>query len=86
MDTFGAAAFLYPNASEAALKSQYVGKKLVEIPTPAAVIDRAVAAKNCNQMLEAARALGVEFRPHVKTHKVSTSPLASTAGPLIRRN
>ncbi|KAI9864951.1 MAG: hypothetical protein M1830_006071, partial [Pleopsidium flavum] len=70
MDSTAAAPFLYPAASEAALKNQYVGRKLSDIPTPAAVIDRAVARKNCDQMLKATRTLGVGFRPHVKTHKL----------------
>jgi len=73
MDRAVAAPFLYPAASEAALKSQYVGRTLSEIPTPAAVIDRAVARKNCDRMLKATGRLGVAFRPHVKTHKVSCS-------------
>ena len=65
-----AAPLLYPAVSEAALKSQYIGTNILDLPTPAAIIDRAVAARNCTDMLEAARRLGLEFRPHVKTHKV----------------
>lgn len=68
--------FLYPTASKAALMSQYVGKKLSEIPTPAAVIDKAIAERNCRGMLQAARWLGLRFRPHVKTHKVPSSVLS----------
>lgn len=65
-----AAPLLYPAVSEAALKSQYIGTNILELPTPAAIIDRAVAMRNCADMLDAARSLGLEFRPHVKTHKV----------------
>lgn len=65
-----AAPLLYPVVSEAAMKSQYIGTNILSLPTPAAIIDRAVARRNCDDMLDAARSLGLEFRPHVKTHKV----------------
>lgn len=65
-----AAPLLYPAVSEAALKSQYRGSNIRDLPTPAAIIDRAVAVRNCTDMLDAARSLELEFRPHVKTHKV----------------
>ncbi len=65
-----AAPLLYPAVPEAALKSQYLGTNIQDLPTPAAIIDRAVATSNCADMLQAARTLGLEFRPHVKTHKV----------------
>ncbi|KAI9753169.1 MAG: hypothetical protein M1835_001023, partial [Candelina submexicana] len=60
----------YPLASKEALRSKYVGKSLSDIPMPAAIIDVSVVSKNCNRMLEAIHSLGVEFRPHVKTHKI----------------
>ena len=60
----------YPLASAAALQLQYVGKKLSEVPTPAVVIDRALAKKNCDDMLDVCQKLGVAFRAHIKTHKV----------------
>jgi len=61
----------YPNASIEDLRTQFVGKLLEEVEPPAAVIDVAVARRNCQLMLDAAEALGVHFRSHVKTHKVS---------------
>lgn len=61
---------LYQIPSSAALKAQYVGQKLKDIQAPAAIIDLAVVKKNCNLMLEAAESLKVQFRAHVKTHKV----------------
>lgn len=64
----------YPLASAAALQLQYVGKKLSEVPTPAVVIDRAVAKKNCDDMLDVCQKLGVAFRAHIKTHKVCSKP------------
>ena len=56
--------------SKEGLKTLFIGKELDQIPTPAAVVDRAVVRRNCRQMLMACDALGVSFRPHIKTHKV----------------
>ena len=56
--------------SKESLKTMFVGKELDQIPTPAAVVDRVVVRRNCLQMLVACDALGVSFRPHIKTHKV----------------
>ncbi|KAI1979940.1 hypothetical protein LOZ51_000867 [Ophidiomyces ophidiicola] len=61
----------YPNALPADLKAQFVGRLLQDVDAPAAVIDVAVARKNCELMLEAAEKLGVMFRSHVKTHKTT---------------
>jgi len=52
------------------LKTQWYGKPLSTVPTPAAVIDRAKARQNCELMLSTATTLGVQFRAHVKSHKV----------------
>ena len=72
MDTRMAAAQegLFPCASKEQLAKAFIGKRLGDVPTPAAVLDRAVVERNCRQMLEACQALDVDFRPHVKTHKV----------------
>lgn len=61
---------LLPLPSHAALREAFVSKNLKDVPTPAAVLDKAVVQRNCLQMLKACEALQVEFRPHVKTHKV----------------
>ncbi|PGG96388.1 hypothetical protein GX51_07842 [Blastomyces parvus] len=61
----------YPNASRDDLKAQYVGKLLRDVDAPAAIIDVHVARRNCQLMLDAADALGVLFRSHVKTHKTT---------------
>lgn len=61
----------YPTASPEDLKAQYVGQMLQDIDGPAAVMDAAVVRQNCQVMLNAADSLGVLFRSHVKTHKVS---------------
>lgn len=62
---------LYPSVSKADLQQHYVGKKISEVQAPAAIIDAAVVRRNCKLMLETAASLGVGFRAHVKTHKVS---------------
>jgi len=64
------APLLYPRPSEAALKLQFLGKKIQDVPAPAAIIDLAVVNRNCRLMLETADQLEVAFRAHVKTHKV----------------
>lgn len=64
------APLLYPSPSEAALKLQYVGKKIQDVQAPAVIIDAAVVRRNCRLMLETAEKLNVDFRAHVKTHKV----------------
>ncbi|KKZ65126.1 hypothetical protein EMCG_09032 [[Emmonsia] crescens] len=61
----------YPHASREDLKAQYVGRMLRDVDGPAAIIDVAVARKNCQLMLDAADALGVHFRAHIKTHKTT---------------
>lgn len=60
------------------LHEAFVGKNLHDISVPAAVVDRAVVRRNCLQMLQACDALDVDFRPHVKTHKVGRR-----GGPLL---
>lgn len=67
------APMLYPSPPEAALKLQYIGRDMADAQTPAAIIDAAVVRRNCKLMLEATERLGVEFRAHVKTHKVGVS-------------
>ena len=47
-----------------------VGKKLSELPTPIALVDRHVVALNCKKMLDACRDLNLLFRSHIKSHKV----------------
>lgn len=68
----------YPNALKEDLQATYLGKKLEEADTPAAIIDVAAARRNCQSMLEACDALGVRFRAHVKTHKVSETRFCGT--------
>ena len=60
----------FPCPSKASLQDAFVGKNLRDVPSPAAVLDQAIIKGNCTQMLKACESLGVNFRPHVKTHKV----------------
>jgi D-serine deaminase-like pyridoxal phosphate-dependent protein len=41
----------------------------IQITTPAFIVDRDIVRRNCDRMREKAKASGVAFRPHVKTHK-----------------
>lgn len=72
---FHAPAF-YPSPSDAALTHHYIGRKLKDVQAPAAVLDVAVIRRNCKLMLDTVDKLGVSFRAHVKTHKVSKAPSA----------
>lgn len=60
----------FPPSPRDELARLYVGKTLQDLPTPAAVLDVAVARTNCDRMLAACKALGLSWRAHVKTHKV----------------
>ncbi|KAI1204561.1 putative serine dehydratase domain-containing protein [Annulohypoxylon truncatum] len=56
-------------ARKAKLEQLYVGKDIENIPKPAVVLDVSKARRHCSSMLAATKALGVGFRPHIKTHK-----------------
>ncbi|ROV90932.1 hypothetical protein VMCG_09995 [Cytospora schulzeri] len=64
----------------------YLGKYLRDpaIPTPAAVLDLAVARRNCERMLDACKNLDIGLRGEVKSHKSSSlaSLQCGEAGPL----
>lgn len=59
----------YPLPTRASLLSQYLGKRLEDLPTPAVVLDRAIIRRNCDAMLNICAELKVGFRAHVKSHK-----------------
>lgn len=63
--------YIYPTASDSHLRDHFLGKRIEDLPTPAAILDEGVLRRNCERMLQATKTLGVGFRPHVKTHKVS---------------
>lgn len=57
--------------TQAELLQQWGGKDLADLPKPAVVLDRAIIRRHCERMKKTIQTLGVEFRAHVKTHKVS---------------
>jgi D-serine deaminase-like pyridoxal phosphate-dependent protein len=57
--------------SQGELFQRWIGKDVADIPKPAAVLDRAIIRRHCERMKKTVKALGVGFRAHVKTHKVS---------------
>lgn len=61
------------NPSQESLRQFYVGKDIQDVPKPALVLDQAKMRRHCQSLSAAAEALGVSFRAHVKTHKVSTA-------------
>ena len=69
---------LIPNVDD--LRKFYVGRDITEVPKPALILDRAKMRRHCQSLLNAVDSLGVDFRAHVKTHKVRQKkrpPLAS---------
>lgn len=55
------------------LRNFYVGKDISQVPKPAVVLDKGKIQRHCKSLLDAVESLGVDFRAHVKTHKVSES-------------
>jgi D-serine deaminase-like pyridoxal phosphate-dependent protein len=53
------------------LRERFVGKTLNEVPTPSVVLDLAKLERNCQRMLEVTQRLGLLWRAHIKSHKVS---------------
>ena len=56
------------------LRKFYVGKDINNVPQPAVVLDRAKMRRHCQSLLKAVESLRVDFRAHVKTHKVPGRP------------
>lgn len=52
------------------LGRSYVGKSITDLPKPAVIIDRFKMRRHCQTLLDAINLLGVDFKAHVKTHKV----------------
>jgi hypothetical protein len=69
----------YPVSPLDALKAQYIGQHVANLPTPAIILDRSKIVRNCNAMLQVCSKLGVGFRAHVKSHKVSACPFVRIA-------
>jgi hypothetical protein len=62
---------LASHPQKAALVSEFAGKPLRELRTPALVIDRHIFAENCARMHANAAGYGAAFRAHLKSHKVT---------------
>jgi hypothetical protein len=56
--------------SKELLREAFVGKSLDTLHTPCMIIDRSVFAKNCAEMQNRAQNCGMDFRAHIKSHKV----------------
>ncbi|GKT97686.1 alanine racemase domain protein [Colletotrichum tofieldiae] len=54
-----------------ALQKFYCGLNVDDIPKPAVILDVAVSRRHCNALLSAVEDIGVDFRAHVKTHKLA---------------
>lgn len=66
--------------SSGASTAQHVGRNLYQVSTPAVVLDLAKVQANCSLMLNAVQRLGLKWRPHIRSHKVSKPPGRSTPG------
>jgi D-serine deaminase-like pyridoxal phosphate-dependent protein len=51
-------------------RQHYVGKNITQLPKPALILDKAKMYRHCQSLLDAVEYLGVDFRAHIKTHKV----------------
>lgn len=51
------------------LYGRAIGRSISEVPTPALLLDLAVAKRNISRMADALRGTGTTVRPHVKAHK-----------------
>lgn len=68
-DTIMNSSSFYNKPDKTALKNEYVGRKLRDLPTPSVIIDRQKFASNSAKMLQSAQRLAASFRCHIKTHK-----------------
>jgi len=74
----------WPQPDAEKLRAQYVGTDLKDLDGPAAILDLAVMKRNCDFMLKTNEALGVGWRAHVKTHKVSPDQSRTGMCPVCR--
>ena len=49
--------------------SKDLPKTIYDVPTPAFLVDYDKTKINCERMIERCQKMGVELRPHQKTHK-----------------
>ncbi|XP_069501897.1 D-serine dehydratase-like [Ambystoma mexicanum] len=58
----------------------WAGQTLTKLPTPAFTVDVKVVQRNAQRMIDRFQALGVQLRPHMKTHKTLECGEIMTAG------
>lgn len=49
----------------------FIGKSALDLPTPSLVLRHDILQANCDRLLSTVKGLGIGFRAHVKTLKVS---------------
>jgi hypothetical protein len=59
----------YPLPSASSLTSQFLDRRVQDLPTPAVVLDRSKLQRHCSAMLSVCATLSLQFRAHVKSHK-----------------
>ncbi|WRT68112.1 uncharacterized protein IL334_005087 [Kwoniella shivajii] len=62
---------LYALPSKQSLESEFIGKKIDQLRTPALIVDRSKFKKNCEDVTRKTKERGMAFRAHVKTHKTT---------------
>ena len=50
---------------------EYIGRHALELPTPSFIINKPIIKQNIKKLHEDVATLGIAFRPHLKTLKVS---------------
>lgn len=51
--------------------ASFIDRPVTDLPTPSLVLSKPVLEKNIQLLLQDVKQLGIAFRPHVKTLKVS---------------
>lgn len=63
--------------------ASFIGAEVSELPTPSLVVSKPTIERNIAQLHRDVEAVGVGFRPHVKTLKVSPSPSRAVTPTLL---
>jgi len=63
--------FMNPNTQKlcSAVGKKWIGHPVTSLPSPAFLVDQDKVSKNCNNMLNKCKQLGIKLRAQVKTHK-----------------
>ncbi|ANB11811.1 D-serine ammonia-lyase DSD1 [Sugiyamaella lignohabitans] len=59
----------YPQVDVEALRQEYIGKNVLDLPTPSFIVNKDTIERNCLHMIQGAKNIKASFRPHLKTHK-----------------